>query len=549
MDREVLWWSQAGPSNVLGKIALAVSRKQRVVSISTPSPRMSGLTAAIERRLRNELSLDCVPIDLAAEDQSQPIAHLLAGFLDVAAVEIGAVADFAVHPRLVDRVLIVDGLDRTHLRRWSLFLRQLMAEPAEEMVVGPVLLVLLPTGLSHDERSALCGPATFISTQGLCDRYDSAGYAAAIGARPAQGLTSRVGHAAAIEVAAWSRELLEDMVGWEAADQIAPFPLLDRIAARKQYPFPCWENGLVDYWDDEPAAHAVAALKHGFVDHIRRRVWSAQASILLPFTHRVLRSLIARYQHFLAKKVSPAQPYIRSFNGRTKTTANFWKLEFYDLREFTKDLLTPNEADLLNLAGWVRNQVAHFDLIEPDAIARFSDYYEATIGDVDFDIPGWNWPRCGQSMTLTVGPSGAGKSWWSAAQGVDVVSSDEIRKEHSPDGEIRGGQSEIFHEVRTRSAKVLGKGRSVIVDAMHIEPDDRLRQLAIAPADVEKKYALIDRPLADKHRDGGWRGQKGLVDKYHRLFADHAGVALAGDGRTDIEVVDLRIPVGKPPNA
>jgi hypothetical protein len=76
---------------------------------------------------------------------------------------------------------------------------------------------------------------------------------------------------------------------------------------------------------------------------------------------------------------------------------------------------------------------------------------------------------------------------------------------------------------------------------MHIEPDDRLRQLAIAPADVEKKYALIDRPLADKQRDGGWRGQKGLVDKYHRLFVDHAGAALAGDGRDDVEIIDLRM--------
>lgn len=545
MEREVLWWSQAGPSSVLGKIALAVSRKERVVCISTPSPRLSGLTAAIERRLRMELSLDSVPVDLTAEDQSQSIAHLLAGFLDVSAVEIGTVADFAVHPMLVDRVLIVDGLDRTQLRRWSLFLRQLMAEPAEESVVGPILVVLLPVRLGRDDRSALCGPATLVSTQGMCDRYDSASYAAAIGARPAQGLTSRVGHAAAIETAAWSRELLEEMVGWDAADQIAPFPLLDRLVGRKEYPFPCWENGLVDYWDDEPAAHAVAALKHGYVDHVRRRVWSAQASILLPFTNRVLRSLIARYQHFLAKQVSPEKPYVRVFNGRPKTTTDFWKLEFYDVREFTKDLLSPNEASLLSLAGWTRNQVAHFDVIEPDAITRFSDYYEATIGDVDFDIPGWNWPRCGQSMTLTVGPSGAGKSSWSASQGIEVISSDEIRKERNPDGEVRGAQSEIFHEVRMRSAKVLGSGRSVIVDAMHIEADDRLRQLAIAPADVQKKYAVIDRPLADKQRDGGWRGQKGLVDKYHRLFADHARVALAGDGRTDIEVVDLRTQNGE----
>ncbi|WP_316158731.1 MULTISPECIES: AAA family ATPase [unclassified Bradyrhizobium] len=545
MEREALWWSLAGPSSVLGKIALAVSRKERVVCIWTPSPRASGLTAAIERRLRTELSLESVAIDLTAEDQSQPIAHLLAGFVDVSPVEIGTVADFAVHPRLIDRVLIVDGLDRTELRRWSLFLRQLMAEPAEETVVGPVLLVMLPTGLSRDDRSTLCGPATLISTQGMCDRYDSASYVAAIGARPAQGLTSRVGHASAIEVAAWSRDLLEETVGWDAADQIAPFPLLDRLAARKQYPFPCWENGLVDIWDDEPAAHAVAAIKHGYVDHIRRRVWSAQASILLPFTYRVLRALIARYQHFLAEKVSPERPYIRAFNGRTKTTTDFWKLEFYDFRDFTKDLLSPNEANLLNLAGWTRNKVAHFDLIEPDPIARFSDYYEVTIGDVDFDIPGWNWPRCGQTMTLTVGPSGAGKSTWSGAQGLDVVSADEIRKERSPDGEVRGVQSEIFHEVRVRSAKLLANGRSVIVDAMHIEPNDRLRQLAIAPTDIQKTYVLIDRPLEDKQRDGGWRGQKGLVEKYHRIFTDNAADAIAGDGRADVEVIDLRTQLGE----
>jgi hypothetical protein len=69
--------------------------------------------------------------------------------------------------------------------------------------------------------------------------------------------------------------------------------------------------------------------------------------------------------------------------------------------------------------------------------------------------------------------------------------------------------------------------------------------LAIAPADVQKKYALLDRPLADKQRDGGWRGEKGLVDKYHRLFADNAGAALAGDGRADIEVIDLRTQNGE----
>jgi predicted kinase len=540
MERDVLWWSQAGPVNVVNKIAEAISRKQRVVCISTPDPRMPGLSVAIESRLRTDLSLDCMRLNMGSEDQSQPIAHLLASFLNVSAVEIGSVSEFASHPGLVDQVLIVDGVDRKHLRRWSLFLRQLMAESTGEAVVGPIILLFLPTGLSHDQRSALCGPAAIVSTQGMIDRYDSASYAAGLGARPAQSLTSRVAHAAAIEVAAWSRELLEKMVGWDAADQIAPIPLLERDATRISYPFPCWENGLVDYWDDEPAAHAAAALKHGYLDHIRRRLWSAQAGILLPFTHRALRSLISRYQHVLAKKVSPSRPYERKINDRVITITNIWKLEFYDFKELTKNVLTSQETSLLSVAGWARNKVAHFDLIEPDAIAQFSDHYEATIGDVDFDIPGWNWPRCGQSMTLTVGPSGAGKSTWSEAQGIEVVSSDAIRKERSPDGETAGSQSEIFHEVRTRSSKVLREGRSVIVDAMHIEPEDRLRQLAVAPADLNIKYAIIDRPLSEKQRDGDWREKAGLVDKYRRLFSERSGEALSGDGRNDVEVIDLR---------
>src|SRR5262249_13891104 len=153
-----------------------------------------------------------------------------------------------------------------------------------------------------------------------------------------QDLVARVGHAAAIEVAAWSRDLLEKMIVWDAADQIDPFALLERQSECEVYPFPCWENGLVDYWDDEPAAHAVAAIKYGFRDHIRRRVWSAQASVLLPFTHRILRSLISRYQHVLHKRVSPQNPLRKRFGDREMEITDFWKLEFYDFKELTKHL-------------------------------------------------------------------------------------------------------------------------------------------------------------------------------------------------------------------
>ena len=79
-------------------------------------------------------------------------------------------------------------------------------------------------------------------------------------------------------------------------------------------------------------------------------------------------------------------------------------------------------------------------------------------------------------------------------QGIEVVSSDEIRKEISSDGETPGSQAGIFHKVRAASSKVLEDGRDVIVDAMHILPEHRLRQIAIAPPDIRIKYVVIDRP-------------------------------------------------------
>jgi hypothetical protein len=214
----------------------------------------------------------------------------------------------------------------------------------------------------------------------MIDRYDSASYAAGIGARPAQGLTSRVAHAAAIEVAAWSRPA--GKVGQVGCDRIAPFRYWSRIP-RRFHTVSLLGKRLGRYWDDRPAH---GGSRHGYWT-IFSGSWCA-AGILLPFTHRALRSLISRYQHVLEKKVSPARPYERKINDRIITITNIWKLEFYDFKELTKNLLTSQESSLLSVAGCILKQSHHFDLIEPDAIAQFPDHYEATVGDVDFDIPG-----------------------------------------------------------------------------------------------------------------------------------------------------------------
>jgi predicted kinase len=540
MERLDLWWSLAGPFRFVAGVTKAIAERRRVVFLRVPDPVPSNLERAIEKNLRDELSLDCVSLNLQALDQSRPLPHVLSGLLGVPSIEVGSVADFASHPRLADQVVVVGGLDKRELRRWALFLRHLSSEEAGDTVVGPILVVLVPTSLTHEESAELRGSARTLVFQGFVDRHDTAGYASLIGARIGADLPARLGHATVLEVAAWSRPLLEAMVLWEVADQISPMAQLERAATEHRPPFPHWENGLVDLWDDEPAAHPVAAIAHGLREHVKRRIWTAQAGVILPYTHRILRAFVQRYRDILDRAISPRNPFVKTINDRVITITDPAKLEFYDFREQTRHLLSSGELDLIKTAAWCRNAVAHRDIIPPEAIERLSELYVDNFDLSETDIAGWNWPRCGQTLTMTVGPSGAGKSTWSAKQGIEVVSSDSVRVELHGSAEVPGDQSGIFRHVRMRSTQVLSKGKDVIVDAMHVEADDRKRQSAIAPPDVQVRYVIIDRPLDEKRRDGGWRLEKGLVDKYDRLFAHQVTSALTGDGNSKVEIVDLR---------
>jgi hypothetical protein len=542
MERLDLWWSLAGPSRFVASVTKAIAERRRVIFLGVPDPAPANLDRAIEKSLRDDLSLDCMSLDLKAFDQSRPLPHVLGSILGVPVVEVGSVSDFAWHPKLADQVVIVGGLDKRELRRWALFLRHLASEDAGEAVVGPILVVLIPTSLSHEETTALRGSARTLVFQGFVDRYDTAGYASLIGARIGGDLPARVGHATVLEVAAWSRPLLEAMVTWDVADQINPMAQFERAAAEHRPPFPHWENGLVDLWDDEPAAHPVAAIRHGLHEHVKRRIWTGQAGVVLPYTHRILRSLLQRYRDVLDRLISPSRPFRKTFNDRTDTIIDPADLEFYDFREFTRRWLSSAELDLIKTAQWCRNAVAHRDVIPLEAIERLSDLYVDNFDLIETDIPGWNWPRCGQTLTMTVGPSAAGKSTWSAAQGVEVISSDGVRIDLHGSAELPGDQTGVFHHVRMRSTQVLSRGKDVIVDAMHVEADDRKRQSMVAPPDIGIRYVIIDRPIEDKLRDAGWRAGRGIVEKYHEVFPTKVLGALNGDGRPDVQVLDLRAP-------
>ena len=228
------------------------------------------------------------------------------------------------------------------------------------------------------------------------------------------------------------------MAAWDFDDQIDPSTPLSRLADRARLPYPCWENGLVDLWDDEPVAHPVAAFSYGLVDHVKRRIWSAQAAVILPLADRIRRGLIGRHRDVLDQRVSTERPYVRVVNEREWTLVDPTQLEFLAIGDVLSDVLTKPELNLLHVARLARNCGAHMKPMAPQIVHKLSDHYEANRDVLECDIPGWDWPRAGQTMTLTVGPSGAGKSTWASAQGVDVVSSDLVGEKMASGERSRG---------------------------------------------------------------------------------------------------------------
>jgi predicted kinase len=228
-------------------------------------------------------------------------------------------------------------------------------------------------------------------------------------------------------------------------------------------------------------------------------------------------------------------------NEREIVRTNPADLEFYEIAVLLSEVLSTAEKALLKAAKYARNCAAHVKPLSLELVRKLSDHYEVNRDALDSDIPGWNWPRAGQTMIMTVGPSAAGKSTWASRQGIDVVSSDEVRREIPPDGVVTGDQSVVFRHVRSEAGRLLANGRDVIVDATHIREEHRLRQAGIVPPDMSVHYMIIDRPLTAKVRDAGWRAKKGIVEDHHEGFETAVEAALGGDGLPNVKVKDLRV--------
>lgn len=153
------------------------------------------------------------------------------------------------------------------------------------------------------------------------------------------------------------------------------------------------------------------------------------------------------------------------------------------------------------------------------------------------------------SLVVMVGPSGAGKSTVSSAlfNKYEIVSSDSIREELTGDLTSQHYNSLVFSEFHRRIDLKLSIGERVVVDATNLRKKDRMTVAHIgAKHHVPVFYLVINRPIDEKIKTGGWRvsdSHNGVIEKHEEIFTSQLPDILNGDGMaTVIDLRDQKIP-------
>lgn len=146
-------------------------------------------------------------------------------------------------------------------------------------------------------------------------------------------------------------------------------------------------------------------------------------------------------------------------------------------------------------------------------------------------------------LTVMVGPSGSGKSTI-AAKLPGTISSDQLRLELFGDMRIQANGDRVFDAMRALASERLRLGLPVVLDATHLKRRDRLAAVKIAPEDMPVLYYVVNRPMSEKMRDGGYRnevltrGDIPLMQKHEQTFRSNLKDILRGDDLPNVTVLN-----------
>lgn len=478
MSVEDLYWGLAGPARFLDQVSTRLmASRQGLLGISVPSRRPPGFLDAVLEQLREQGGGRVIRVRADDPIFQRSIAHGLARAAGLGHSGLSSVAELAARPELAAATFVVDGVRRDVWNRWASFLRTFAAESsAVERTLAPNIAVLLPAEMTRGEIHSLFGRdevpwrgvVTTTDTRVLVSRLKSL--------NGSETLAERIAMETTIRLAGWDLNFAGILAERSIEEMLNPIQLLADLSG-EAYEL-SWGAGIIDEWDGLPFTHTLACAAHGDLQTLRRRIWTAHSSVVLPFIGEVIEHYCAEYRELLEGKL----PYTY-MRGETRVQIHdLADFEIGNLYHALSEHLSPPEVSMLKGFVAIRNRIAHHRLPELDLLVALSDAWE-TFKHASPRRGNWAWPRCGQRLTLWFGHP------LHSLPRDGHISLVELRSELQQAGKDADDAS-VHLELKKRIAGRLGHGASANLDATHLTELARIDLVDLVPRDMRVVYAI-----------------------------------------------------------
>ena len=296
-------WGLPGPYHFVEDVANDLREGSSVVLRFGGDP-----PAGLAEHLEQQAPWDAAWTPIGANSETSPLAAIRR-----AVVPEARASNFAAPQRLVaddrfgNRVCWIDGLTPGNWPPWRRFLRDFAHASRNAETTGRPPVFLLPLCGDGFEVFNPAEPSiSFREFRDVVDRDDL--FVMSLQSRQARRRRRRVirsllAHSVA-QVAQWDHVLAEILLdgGPEAAMQ--PHATLRHYAEERGWTADTperWENGTVNGPPERPVVHSALLMAQGRERELNRRLWAAQAAVLMPLLEERRLELVERHRDHMTE--------------------------------------------------------------------------------------------------------------------------------------------------------------------------------------------------------------------------------------------------------